>query len=728
MAPTGPRPPPLPSPSLLPTRDIPGEVTDDRSGPDLRGAWTAATRRIRSGTAEATDAVVAGIRAALEQADRPEVLRILAAAALVATWIAPDWWVPAGAFALLLALLAVRERTPRDRRLTAGAFVLWSAAWGTWALADALGYGPWRVGFEAALAPLVATVGSLFALTVHRALADHAGSVMSSPYVAVGLFALGAVTRWLELSTVAGESSARLFDLLLRYDVAEILWGLASALLLLHQLWARVAPRIAGWGPATKTQATALLVGLAVLTQAVFTMAAVAVTTARGRPDVVVGAHVDDVGHLPEAADSAHLEVRWSDVQPQPDVWNFVAYDRQLDRLEADGRDALLLVGMSAPPGWLITRHRDAIMRDRDGQVFHWFDTAPGRARDRIHDLSYTDPEVNAARDELLRRVVERYGDRPGVAAVAVMNEPAYPTDLNPLRIGSYDNATVDAFRDHLRERYGNATALNRAVGINASSLETVEPPPSLTGPFGEVWQRFRERTIVDHVRRAMTVARNHTDKPVTVKIMAHYLVRYATARTGLTHEVVGDLVEMSDVVAPDLYPLTQNDLRRSLEYFRSLAGRKPIWVAEFNYAAGPNLPTMGSRIYQTLALIGRYADRVYFFTAEDHFLYGLQLYGSRPGLVAIQLYQTPPTDAAFVETNARLVASEIGAVANIYSIYATGSAFMEVPVVPWQVIVLVALPWPRVAGLEDRRALVVRLGGAGGAWVVLWLVGGYLG
>lgn len=703
-------------------------MTDDRPTPDWRGAWTAVTGRIRDGVLAATDTIAEGVQAGLEKADRTEVLLILAAVALVATWIVRDWWVPAAAFALLLAILVGREPTTRDRRLTAVAFVVWSTAWVTWALADAVGFGPWRVGLEAALAPLVATAGSLFGLTVHRGIERGSGSAMSSPYAAIGLFALGAVTRWLELSTVAGQGSARLFDLLLRYDIAGILWGVASALLLLHQLWARGAPRISGWDPTTKTQATALLVGLAVLTQAVFTMAAVAVTTARGRPDVVIGAHVDEIGNLPEGADSAHVEVRWIDVQPRPDVWDFTKYDRQLDRLEAQGRDALLLVGTSAPPGWLINRHRDAIMRDQDGEVFRWFDTAPGRSRERIHDLSYTDPEVNQARDELLRRVVERYGDRPGVAAVAVMNEPAYPTDLNPLRIGSYDNATVEAFRDYLRQRYGNATTLNRAVGINASSLETVDPPPSLTGEFGEVWQEFRERTIVGHVTRAMTVARNHTDKPVTVKIMAHYLVRYATARTAMTHRVVGDLVERSDVVAADLYPLTQNDLRRSLEYFRSLAGRKPIWIAEFNYAASVNIPTMGSRTYQTLALIGRHADRVYFFTAEDHFLYGLELYESQPGMTAIQLYQTSPTSGVFAERNVRLVASEFGSVANLYAVYATGSAFLEVPVVPWQVIVLAAVPWPRLAGLEDRRALAVRLGGAGGAWVALWWVGVYLG
>lgn len=659
------------------------------------------------------------LRRLLDLARSPAPWLAIAGVALVLVWVLETWWIAALLYGIGLAGLVAVEKGDLERTLGIAALASWAAAVTLWVAADSAVIVSDRTVMETALPFAVVASAVPFSLAVDRVLVRTDAGAARTPLVPAGLFVLGGLARLAELQTIVDQGDIGLFSVVLRNDIAGVVWAIAATLVALNVVYTWLSERAIEWTPELKKTVAVLVVGFMVLTHVGFTVGHVVATTGDRAP-IQVGVHANDVAAVPEGLPSMHLEVQWSRVQPNATTWNWSYYDAQFDAADRRGLDVLLLVGL-APPQWLVDAHRDAVMVDQDGDVFHWIDEAPDKPRTRIHDLSYVDPEVDEARHEFVRRVVQRYAARPSVVGVSVMNEPAYPADFNPFRLGSYDNATVDAFRAHLQDLFGNVSRLNRTMGTDFANWSTVEPPRGLAGAYGRLWQRFREQSLVRHVAETMDVARRWTDKPVTVKIMEHYLVRFAKPQTALTGGVVEALVGMSDVVAVDLYPLTRSDLRRSLVYYEGLAAGKPVWVAEFNYAAGPNLPTMGARTYSTLSLLGKHADRVFFFTAEEHYLYGLDRYQSRPSLTAIQLYDTAPWTGEFAALTGQLVLHELMSVVNLYLVYATASAFFGFPVAPWLVLLVLAVPIPKVGPYERRHRVAGRLLAAAGIWVLLW-------
>lgn len=657
-------------------------------------------------------------------------LVLAAAILLVLTWSSPvhETWPFALAFLVafgVLALLEIRDRPddPVTVIPAAGGVGMGAAAFVVLALSGGVTVFWDRVWVEVLLSILVAGTGTAFALVLHRVMERNASPTFAGPAAVAVLFWAGAVARWIEMSTVLPQGDVEVLHLVIRHDVGQLLWLIGATVAALHTVYALVTEQLVQLTPALKRVVAVLAVLMTLAAHVGGAVATVGTVTAQGRPDLGVGVHARDVDNVPEGVDDVHIEVWWGHVLPYGGAWNWTYYDEQMRKAEERDQDVFLLIGL-APPDWVVEAFPNSTMVDQDGEPFHKVDSDPDEPADRIHDISYTHPEINAMREDFLRKAVERYGDAPPVTAVAVMNEPAYPVDFNLFRIGSYDNATVDAFRDRMRAEHANISAMNAEMGTSFASFEEVRPPDSLDGRYGEAWQRFRGDTIVDLSSRLISAARDHTDNPVTVKIMGHYLTRYATPQTALTDRVVRQLAGMSDIVAVDLYPVSQADLEQTLEYYAALAGDKPLWITEFNFAMGPNLPTMGVRTYETLAMIGRHADQVFFFTAEDHYLYGVSQYGSSPNLEAIRLYQTPVMSAEFPAQHAELLVAELAAVANIYHVYATVSAFAGLPVVPWPVLLLLGVPLPRLERLGERKMTAGRTLAAGGLWVVIWLPG----
>lgn len=669
------------------------------------------------------------LRAIADDPRLPPILVLVGTVLLVLTWASPahEAWPFAGAFLATFAasaLLQLRERSDDPRRwLAPVGVVAWASALVLVAGAGAVS-GFWdRVWLEVAVTVLVAGSATVFAWLLHQVLDEAARPTFAGPAAMVVLFWAGAAARWFEMGTVLPQEDAQVLHLVLRHDVGQMLWTLGATVASLHTVYAFVAERLVRLTPALKRGVAVLAVLMTVVAHVGIAVATVGTVTARGRPEVGVGVHARDVGRVPDGLSSVHLEVWWGHVRPGPDRWDWERPDRQIGAAKERGLDVLLLVGLK-PPEWVVDTFPNATMVDQDGHRFHKFDRAPGQAADRVHDLSYAHPEVNAMRERFVRAVVTRYGDVDAVDAVAVMNEPSYPGDFNLFRIGSYDDATVSAFRDRMRAGFANVSAMNAEMGTDFTGFEEVRPPESLDGPYGEAWQRFRGDTIVELVDRLVAAAREHTTKPVTVKIMAHYLTRFATPQTALTGRVVEELARMSDIVAVNVYPVSRADLEQTLAYYGSIAGDKPLWLTEFNFALGPNLPTTGTRTYETLALVGDHAERVFFYSADDHYLYGLSLYDSSPTLAAIQLYETPAMSGEFHARHAALLAAELGAVTNLYHVYATTSAFAGLPVVPWPVLALLAVPLPRPAKVRSSTLAAGRVLGAGAVWLAIWAPG----
>ncbi len=500
-----------------------------------------------------------------------------------------------------------------------------------------------------------------------------------------------------------------------RYGVSYVLWALASASLLFTQLYLLYLSGLTSLGPVTTRRVAVgmitgtLLVGF-VLSNAVTMLSA---QPGGGPGPMTVGIHTNNVtaGVKGPWDPFVHLEVTWKNVEREPGVLDWSRYDAQLALANASGIEVYLLVSVT-PPDWFVETHLDAAMRDQQGRLFRWVDEDPRVEAIRVWEFSFASEAVVGAKENYTRAATARYGDHPAVVAVAIQNEPTWPADFDVTRMASYDADTVAAFRQWLAGRLGTLDALNEAYGTDYGTWAEVQAPKGSDSRLWEDWLTFREELLIQFVDRLVGAARANTAKPVTVKIMAHYLTRYLVVQTGLTEPVLKAFIEASDVVSVDLYPLSRTDLRRALVYFNGLAGGKPLWITEFNLFMGCTTPGSGSTMYAALMDMSRFAERVILFTWEGHYLYGVRLYASVPGLVGIEMFRADRDGGSPWGAYGGLLAADVGAVPNLYGAYLLASAFANVPVIPWPILVLFLLPIP-VPDPQRKRRLRRRL------WIV---------
>lgn len=568
------------------------------------------------------------------------ILAVLGAA-LAVRWIVPPGPLAdvalASSVVLFVALALARPRP--EAFLAAVAFLVHAAV---------EAYGPWfpasyatRLRAEAVAAALPLLAFALLALLARRADVRAPGRPLA--HAAVGLAALGSAARVGEALMLLGRpGDAHTIQFVLRYDAAYALWGLAASAVALAFATAPLASR--GDPRRRGAEAGALAAAVIAFSLVALDVGAVVTAVALPRPGLLVGYHADRVADVPEGADLVHLEVAWPRVERVEGHLNWWRVDRELAAAVERNLSVFLLV-TTYPPDWLVDKHADAIMVDAEGEPFTWLDEAPGRERRRVWDLSFANERVLDAKREFLADAVARYGAHPAVRYVAVQNEPAYPFDFNLLRWASFDPHTLAAFRESLRAEFdGDLAALNGATSSEFEAWEDVLPPRLPFGALGDRWVEFREDLLIRFVEDQLATARALTDRPVTVKVMAHFLTRFAEPQAGLSDRVYRAFANASEVVSVDLYPATEADLVRSLRYFKLIAHGKPLVVSEFHLGLGSGLPGSGARTLSALRVMEQEAEAVILFSASGHYLYsagegslavaGADAFARRPGAV----------------------------------------------------------------------------------------------
>ncbi|WP_062299967.1 beta-galactosidase [Demequina maris] len=299
----------------------------------------------------------------------------------------------------------------------------------------------------------------------------------------------------------------------------------------------------------------------------------------------------------------------WSHVNPADGRWDFAALDQVMDLLHAHGIRVNLGTGTASTPAWLTRQHPEILPVAADGTTRYpggrqaWCPSSP-ILRDRALDL--------------VARVAERYGDHPALALWHVSNE------LGCHNAHCYCDASADAFRGWLRERYGTVDALNAAWGTafwsqRYGAFDEILPPRltlSSRNP-GQMldFHRFSSDALLDHYRAEAEVIRARSDAPVTTNFMVTAHIRNLDYWTWASD---------MDVVANDHYldhrladPVTEMAFAADLT--RGLAGGAPWMLMEtavgaVNWQPLNRARAAGELRRHALTHVARGADSVCFF------------------------------------------------------------------------------------------------------------------
>ncbi len=184
----------------------------------------------------------------------------------------------------------------------------------------------------------------------------------------------------------------------------------------------------------------------------------------------------------------------WSAIERRPGVYDWEEYDRQLDLAAANGIKTIIAELTHTVPDWAYRKYAHARQMKADGtplpSIMGVSAATGGFAPNGggAGSLTLNCPEVRAAAGEFLKTLAERYKGHPGLLGYDVWNECNY----SPLV--DYNPHTKQAFREWLRDKYGDLDALAEAwYRYSYAEWEDIEPPVQ-TGPYPECldWLAFK--------------------------------------------------------------------------------------------------------------------------------------------------------------------------------------------------------------------------------------------
>jgi beta-galactosidase len=276
-------------------------------------------------------------------------------------------------------------------------------------------------------------------------------------------------------------------------------------------------------------------------------------------------------------------EFAWSSLEPEPGEYDFEWLERAVSLIGEHDMEAVLCTPTATPPKWLVDEHPEILQEEADGTTRHY-----GGRRHYCHNS----PVYRRESRRIVSELVDRFAGNPVVAGWQTDNEYGCHGTVR-----CYCEDCADAFRDWLRERYGDVGRLNDAWGTafwsqTLNSFAQVDPPRHTAAPHHPSrlldYYRFSSDSVVAYNREQTDILRaTDDDWFVTHNFMSHFDAlnaydlsadldfaswdSYPTGHVQVQREAVAD--EQFRAGDPDQVGL-DHDLYRS-------AADAPLWVME---------------------------------------------------------------------------------------------------------------------------------------------------
>ena len=182
----------------------------------------------------------------------------------------------------------------------------------------------------------------------------------------------------------------------------------------------------------------------------------------------------------------------WGAIETAPGKYDWRDYDRMMDLAAQNGIKVVIAELITSAPEWAFRKYAYARYRASDGSTLN-SSIGGSSATGGFPGLCLDNPEVRAAAERFLIRLVEHYRNHPALSGYDLWNENTY-NGGSPNKMYCYCDATKRKLREWLAVRYQTPEELGKVW--NRYSYETwddVEPPPNFGGyPESLDWLEFR--------------------------------------------------------------------------------------------------------------------------------------------------------------------------------------------------------------------------------------------
>ncbi|WP_425954065.1 beta-galactosidase [Xylanimonas sp. McL0601] len=234
-------------------------------------------------------------------------------------------------------------------------------------------------------------------------------------------------------------------------------------------------------------------------------------------------------------------ESTWSTWEPEDGVLDLDWLQPVIDAAHERGIATILGTPTYAVPPWLARKHPEIAGERGTGRRIPW------GAR---QEVDFTHPAFRFHAERIVRAVVGRYADHPGVIGYQVDNEPG----LELL----HNRGVFESFVDHLRRTYGDVETLNREWGLvywshRISTWDDLWTPDGNTTPqYDLAWRRFQARLTSEFIAWQADLVREYARPD-----------QFVTTCIAYSHPAVDDpdLTASLDVTAGNPYYAMQDAL-----------------------------------------------------------------------------------------------------------------------------------------------------------------------
>ncbi len=181
-------------------------------------------------------------------------------------------------------------------------------------------------------------------------------------------------------------------------------------------------------------------------------------------------------------------ESSWGVFEPQEGVFEFEWMDRIIDKMHQSGIKVILGTPTYSIPAWLAHKHPEVLAEHLRGNKAYY---------GIRQNIDFTNPTFKYYSERIIRKLMKRYAQHPGIIGYQVDNE----TEARGVNNRDY----FIGFRNYIKDRFNNDLDLLTKEwgmnywGMNINTWEEFYTRDGVTNPsYKNEWERYNRKQVAD--------------------------------------------------------------------------------------------------------------------------------------------------------------------------------------------------------------------------------------